>query len=361
MQPPGHHGDGKLLGIQAARGIAALLVVAYHAERALSLPQYVGRMPLDGITGFGHAGVDFFFVLSGFIILTVHGVDLGQPGRFRRYAARRVCRIYPPYWIVTALVLMLTFAGHGWDGLPGWQHLGASLLLVPHGDPPVLGVGWTLEFEIVFYLLFGLAILSRRAAVVAVGGWVALSAAALLAGSGSPLGRASMDSYHVLFLIGLAAAWVVQRGTPARSGLIAVLGVAAFLTAGVTEDMGWLSRDGLLPRLAYGLASGAVVVGTVGLERQGRLRVGRVLEVLGAASYSIYLVHLVPLTLTARVLAMAGVVGGMPGWLVMAVCCLVAVAAAVVFYLVVERPVTRAAQRIATRLIEPREQAIRLA
>ena len=111
MQPPGHHGDGKLLGIQAARGIAALLVVAYHAERALSLPQYVGRMPLDGITGFGHAGVDFFFVLSGFIILTVHGVDLGQPGRFRRYAARRVCRIYPPYWIVTALVLMLTFAG----------------------------------------------------------------------------------------------------------------------------------------------------------------------------------------------------------------------------------------------------------
>ena len=98
---------------------------------------------------------------------------------------------------------------------------------------------------------------------MAVGGWVALSAAALLAGSGSPLGRASMDSYHVLFLIGLAAAWVVQRGTPARSGLIAVLGVAAFLTAGVTEDMGWLSRDGLLPRLAYGLASGAVVVGTV--------------------------------------------------------------------------------------------------
>ena len=361
MQPPAHHGDGKLLGIQAARGIAALLVVAYHAERALSLPQYVGRMPLDGITGFGHAGVDFFFVLSGFIILTVHGVDLGRPERFRRYAARRACRIYPPYWVVTALVLVLAFAGHGWDGLPGWQHLAASVLLVPHGEPPVLGVGWTLEYEIVFYLLFGLAILSRRAAFLVVGGWVALSIAAVLAGSGSSLGRASMDGYHVLFLIGLAAAWIVQRGTPARSGVIAALGVAAFLAAGVTEDLGWLAHDGFLPRIAYGLASGAVVVGAVGLERQGRLRIGRALALLGAASYSIYLVHLVPLTLTARVLAMAGVVGIMPGWLVMAVCCLVAVAAAVVFYLIVERPVTRAAQRLATRLIEPRDQAIRLA
>lgn len=53
-----------LLGIQAGRGIAALLVVLFHAERALTLPQYVGHSPLGGVTNFGHAGVDFLFCIE---------------------------------------------------------------------------------------------------------------------------------------------------------------------------------------------------------------------------------------------------------------------------------------------------------
>ena len=101
-----------LLGIRAARGVAALLVLVFHAERAVSLPQYLGHQPLGGITGFGHAGVDFF-VLSGFIIYAVRHGDIGQPGRFARYAGRRLSRIYPPYWVVTAGVLLLTLVGAG--------------------------------------------------------------------------------------------------------------------------------------------------------------------------------------------------------------------------------------------------------
>jgi len=54
-------------------------VVAFHAERALSLPQYVGHMPLGGATAFMHTGVDFFFVLSGYIIFAVHRADIGRP------------------------------------------------------------------------------------------------------------------------------------------------------------------------------------------------------------------------------------------------------------------------------------------
>ena len=65
----------RLVGIQAARGAAALLVVFYHAGRMLSLDQYVGNDPLRGLFRFGHAGVDFFFVLSGFIIYFVHHKD----------------------------------------------------------------------------------------------------------------------------------------------------------------------------------------------------------------------------------------------------------------------------------------------
>ncbi len=80
--------DGRLSGVQAARGVAALMVVLYHATRALSLPQYLGYIPFDNAFGFGHAGVDFFFVLSGFIIMHAHAADIGKPERlYRLYVA----------------------------------------------------------------------------------------------------------------------------------------------------------------------------------------------------------------------------------------------------------------------------------
>ena len=354
--------DGKLLGIQAARGVAALLVLVFHAERAVSLPQYLGHQPLGGITGFGHAGVDFFFVLSGFIIYAVHNGDIGQPGRFARYAGRRLSRIYPPYWVVTAGVLLLTLAGHGWDGLPGWTDVVGSLLLVPHGAEPILGVAWTLEREMIFYLLFGLAILNRQLAFVAVAAWVGLTGmAALLPGGGIRLGAVAAGSYDLLFAMGIATAHALRRGTPARSGLIAMAGVAGFLAAGAAEDLSLLPHEAWVSRLAYGVASCTIILGLVGAERQGRLRVGRVMVLLGAASYSIYLVHIIPLGLTTRVLVAAGAVGRVPGWTVMAAACLVAAVAGIAFHLLVERPVTRAAQRLATRLLTPERPAARAA
>ena len=98
---------GKLLGIQFCRGIAAVLVVLYHAGRMLALPQYAGHVALGGVFNFGNAGVDFFFVLSGFIIFFVHEKDIGQTQRLPAYIWSRVTRIYPIYWLVTAIVLCL--------------------------------------------------------------------------------------------------------------------------------------------------------------------------------------------------------------------------------------------------------------
>src|SRR5580692_2096905 len=105
MRPDGQ--GGRLLGIQLARGAAAVLVVLYHAGRGLALPQYLGHVPLGGLFNFGHAGIDFFFVLSGFIIFTVHHGDIGRPSALPRYVWRRLARIYPIYWVVTAIVIAL--------------------------------------------------------------------------------------------------------------------------------------------------------------------------------------------------------------------------------------------------------------
>lgn len=308
-----------LHGIQAARGIAALLVVLFHGERALNLPQYVGHAPWGGITGFGHAGVDFFFVLSGFIIFYVHHGDLDRPAALWRYATRRVCRIYPPYWVVAALLLMVGLAK---GRVPDAADLGKALLLLPGDHDMVLGVAWTLVREMVFYVVFGIAIVDRRLAAVAV---VVL------------LAVGQVGAFDLLFAFGMGAAWLVVRGSVPFPRTLLVVGAVGFLTAGVAENAGLLPLVGLAGRLAYGTASALMILG---LARP--LHIGPVLTLLGAASYSIYLVHSPMLGYAAKGLALIS----LPGWLTMVAAVVIAVAAGIVFHLVVEKPLTRAAQRL---------------
>ena len=83
--------------IEALRGLAATAVVFYHTARHTD--KAYGTPLLRQIFQFGHAGVDLFFVLSGFIILFVHFRDIGQPGRLSYYANRRFTRVMPTYWV----------------------------------------------------------------------------------------------------------------------------------------------------------------------------------------------------------------------------------------------------------------------
>ncbi|NIA54747.1 acyltransferase [Massilia sp. TW-1] len=90
----------KLLTIEAARGIAALLVAFFHGSHVVELTQPGSGAPFGGFFSFGHAGAPFFFVLSGYIIHNIHHADLGRPGRLASFAWKRATRIYPLYLIV---------------------------------------------------------------------------------------------------------------------------------------------------------------------------------------------------------------------------------------------------------------------
>lgn len=82
-----------LPSLQVCRGIAAILVAFVHATA-----QYERNMPVSFLANwftFGHSGVDFFFVLSGFIIWFIHSEDIGKPNRFKNFALKRLARIYP--------------------------------------------------------------------------------------------------------------------------------------------------------------------------------------------------------------------------------------------------------------------------
>jgi exopolysaccharide production protein ExoZ len=339
-----------LQGIQAARGIAASLVVAYHGGRMLALPQYVGYVPLHGIFAFGHAGVDFFFVLSGFIISYVHHADVGRPQRLMHYILQRTTRIYPVYWVVTALLIASLCFSHVPLARLGPLHIIASLLLIPHNQDPVLGVAWTLEHEMLFYVAFGLAILSRRLGQFLLLGCMLLATLAIANPPSNWIARFLSSLYHLEFLLGIAAAMVVRRWClPAPRGL-ACIGICAFLATGVAEDAGLIITSGPVSLLLFGTSSALTISGLAAAERLGVLAIGRIGIFLGAASYAIYLVHVPAIADSAWIAAWLGVIKLAPGWAVLLVAFTVAITAACVLHLYVERPLISAVRR---RLLRP--------
>src|SRR5690606_37529689 len=89
---------GHLPVLDGVRGAAILLVVVYHSN-LLHRPHTVGERLWLGVVNAGWAGVDLFFVLSGFLITGLLVDAKGQPGYFQRFWARRVLRIFPPYYL----------------------------------------------------------------------------------------------------------------------------------------------------------------------------------------------------------------------------------------------------------------------
>lgn len=171
------HTVSTLYGIQTLRFLAALLVVVYHVEGALinranfPMPNYFGMG--------GQIGVDVFFVISGFIIALTTSKIKSENNRENtiNFMVKRVIRIVPVYWFYTFLkiVAILAIPSLALNTSFDLQHILGSLFFIPTANPvngslfPVVPVGWSLNFEMLFYLIFAVAIFlkANKFAVVA--------------------------------------------------------------------------------------------------------------------------------------------------------------------------------------------------
>lgn len=289
---------GEIRSIQYLRGVAAFGVLLFHAaDRA------------GYVFGVGAAGVDVFFVISGFIMWVVTCRRTPAPGDF---LIRRVQRIVPLYWGLTLLTAAAALAIPGaFPAMrPTMSHVAQSLLFVPHrGETgaiaPLIVPGWTLNYEMFFYLLFG-------ASLMAPARWRpwALSAALLGLAAIRPLGDAQNPIWatftNPLLLefgagVWLGKAWSERRlpGRGAAWGLIAagLAGFAAVTLAGVDIEPARI--------LYWGLPALLLVTGAVSLERAGSVPHWWPLRVLGDASYSLYLVHGLAISAAFRLLQKA--------------------------------------------------------
>ncbi|MET0294755.1 MAG: acyltransferase [Phenylobacterium sp.] len=294
---------GEIRTIQYLRGLAAFGVLAFHAaERA-------------GYTfDIGAAGVDVFFVISGFIMWTVSASRPTTPGAF---LTRRIKRIAPLYWAVTLTVSAVAVLIPG--SFPRVEVTVAALLkslfFVPYRDPqgliaPLIIPGWTLNYEMAFYLLFALALLTgaRLRPWLVTGALAGLVLLGLAVRPQSAVGIAYTDPVLLEFAAGvwLGKLWSDGRLGSARAGwTLALAGFAAFAAAGF-----FAAPTGLVRVAAWGAPALMLVAGAVTLERARSIPDLMPLRALGDASYSVYLVHALAISIAVRGLALVGVVEG---------------------------------------------------
>jgi exopolysaccharide production protein ExoZ len=296
----------KLTGIEACRGVAASLVVLYHAARHLD--KVHGVPSLMQVFQFGHAGVDLFFVLSGFIILFVHHDDVGRPQTFARYAERRLTRIFPTYWVALALTICLgAIGGRSWP--PLIDVVWSAALLPSHVDP-LLGLAWTLQFEIVFYVAFCLLILNRSVGLCAFALWLVWIA--FPDGTSGTISNSLYSAYNLEFFLGMATAFWLKNHSVSAPRLILFAGMTLFAITAVSENMKFIDGHASVSRLFYGVPAAMIVLGLAAAESADRIVVPKLLKTLGSASYSIYLFQFLFIAIAWKIWLGTGLDAAMP-------------------------------------------------
>ena len=332
-------------GVQGLRALAAAAVAFLHiADEAGALTGTPGQSPYRWIDALPlEAGVDLFFVISGFVMVWASWEAFGQVRAVAPFVWRRLLRIVPLYWLLSAATVAVALAAPGSvsDGLrDGWGYIAASFAFVPWRRmdgfvQPVLRLGWTLQYEMLFYALVACTlVLPRRIALP-----VLLAALAALVAAGQAIAFAATplafwtDPIVAEFGLGVVVAIIARRGW--RAGWAGPALLLASLVLAI------LAPDGTTRALVRGVPGALLVFCALSWNTLPRW-----LVLLGDASYALYLVHPFPMRAVRMVLARLHLVS-VPLYLgvTMAACLLLAVA----LHMLIEQPILRWGRRVVAR------------
>lgn len=248
------------------RGIAAVGVVALHALGAQA----------------GAAGVDLFFVISGFII---GKVMVGQTAM--SFLAARFWRIFPFYWVCSLPWLYVAWATHQLEAGRTIASLSLWPVATSQFGEPYLTQAWSLCYEMLFYYSAAFALVTRK------GRWLIAAFFPILAlNLAHPSVLAGFLGYPLIldFIMGLAVGKVQldDRIGASALGLGALLVLTVPASYFVHHTVGISDFSTLRRVVVWGVPSAMIVYGALSLERFATFRP---LVLLGDASYAIYLTH----------------------------------------------------------------------
>ena len=336
-----------LVHIQVLRFFAAAAVIAFHAWGVAPDGFKVPESAIAFALSHAGCGVDLFFVISGFIIFyATHRAPL-TPAEFLR---RRVERIVPLYFFAIFAVTTLAVTLPATFGTPGWytpRHILKSLAFIAFtdGEMPVVYVGWSLEYEMYFYLAVALLMALTQDA------WrnivVIFSTLALVGqtpGVNAALGQYAffVDPMILEFVLGVIVGKLFVHGR--ISWPVAVTtgcAIAALLVSDPTDRV-----------VVSGLPAACLVAAAafVGRKRNNPSWPELALARLGDASYSIYLAQVQTVSLASTfIVALSPSIAPL---LLVIVTTGIVVALGLLLNILVERPLLR----LSRHLGRPRQQ-----
>jgi len=314
--------DKKIGLIQLVRGIGALLVCSFHMKTLLNTPNFAyGTF----FFGSGAIGVALFFILSGFIIVYTTQNSGRSAGSVRVFALKRVVRIIPLYYLVT-LIWIVGLGQVGYYLFQKPELLARALTFIPsfskevgpsYGFPPV-AVGWTLYYEMLFYLIFcgslffgkyRYAVLSFIIGALVVGlpilvGEMVTFNPSHYYGFGFEYAEVPANPVMLYFLLGVILGWVYLTSFTIKSYSVNLLMV------GISLLYFWLAYFGVgrFPDSVFTnlLSCGALLFSLLMLHKNRVVTVYKPLVYLGDISYSLYLVHPLVIVFLPRILRSVG-------------------------------------------------------
>lgn len=282
----------KFVGIQSLRFVAALMVVLTHTTHMIG--ERILNAGNENVWREGNAGVDIFFVISGFVMMTSAASLRNSANAARDFISRRFLRIVPLYWVATTFKLMAVLlipAATIHSSLDPLHIIGSYLFLpqynVDHDIMPLIGVGWTLMFEMFFYALFATALYLKRSPTAFIFPiLVALSCLSFLRREDGGAWQFYLDPILLEFGLGMIAARLISKGLVMGPGVGIAAILVAFCSLLIPSEMYGSQRA-----IGWGIPAFVIVVCTAAIEPFLSRHLPRFLTYLGDTSFALYLFH----------------------------------------------------------------------
>jgi peptidoglycan/LPS O-acetylase OafA/YrhL len=336
------------LGIQVLRALATIAVAATHfqidfnrlVDAASALPPF---MPV------ARGAFDFFFIISGFVLVYSSDSLFGTTSGPTTFFARRLIRLLPLYYLATTLYVIMAFAIPGLGKSFTTETIIASYLFIPVPRPdgiiqPVVGQGWTLNYEMFFYVLFVVSILAPRRAAVALASLFIVIAVII----GRLFSLPTAWNYWcqpilLEFIFGMTLGLAFMEGVriPAWLGWILVAAGLSILVFWPMDGDAYNTTRVMLLGAPAAMITGGLTLGD--LVKPGRP--ARIMSIIGDASLSLYLFHSFPIRGVLHLWIWLGFNPAGAPWLLLVISILVGIAMSIAMYKYLEAPTTRALRR----------------
>jgi exopolysaccharide production protein ExoZ len=334
--------NNKIDSLQAMRGFAATCVMFFHGTQIIQ--RETGYTYLHNIFMGGFMGVDIFFVLSGFIIFYTSRPESFDAGTFLK---RRFVRVYPIYWLVTIglIVIYLMSPSPGQEYKSSFTVILNSFTLFPQKQY-VLGVAWTLTYEIIFYLVFALTCsISIKIFYYTFFAWgiVILATYFLNIQSSVPALNALINPVILNFSFGCILVYLYKKHRTFRywqwvatAGIILLAGAWLLYYVVVNNDKTAFT-SGISRVYLFGIPSAGLIFGLLYFNQP----IPKLLVTIGDASYSLYLIHGSVLSLLIRVALKAHLAKGISNFAGSTLLFGVTIGVSIAFYRFLEKPMLK--------------------